>query len=174
MKRRNIVSCIAALMMIASLCLAQAVSQKNKAAVSAPTSGGGHHVVTPDKIEWTHPPFMPAGAALAVIDGDPSKSGGLYTIRIKAIDGLKVPPHWHPEDEHITVLKGNFMIATGEKYDQAALHAMLVGTYCVMPKEMRHFGFTKGETIVQVHGVGPFKVNYVNPADDPQNKTSSK
>jgi hypothetical protein len=174
MRRRNSFFCVAAFVTITSLSLAQAGSQKNKVEAPAPSTGGGHHVVTPDKVEWTHPPFVPHGASLAVIAGDPSKAGDLYTIRIKSIAGLKVPPHWHPEDEHLTVVKGTFMIAVGEKYDQTALHAMPVGSYCVMPKEMRHFAFSKGETIVQVHGVGPFKINYVNPADDPQNKTSSK
>ena len=30
---------------------------------------------------------------------------------------------------------------------------------------------TKGETIVQVHGMGPFEIHFVNPADDPTKKT---
>jgi len=28
------------------------------------------------------------------------------------------------------------------------------------------------ETILQVHGVGPWAINYVNPADDPRKKTN--
>lgn len=39
-----------------------------------------------------------------------------------------------------------------------------------MPKEMHHFAVTKGATILQVHGIGPFEINYVNPADDPRKK----
>jgi hypothetical protein len=35
---------------------------------------------------------------------------------------------------------------------------MNVGDYAFVPKEMRHFGWSKTETVVQIHGIGPFKV----------------
>ena len=66
------------------------------------------------------------------------------------------------------------MLGTGEKFDKAALQALPLGSYGFMPKEMRHFAQCKGETIVQVYGMGPFKVIYVNPADDPVNKATNK
>ena len=37
-----------------------------------------------------------------------------------------------------------------------------------MPKGMHHFAGAKGETIIQVHGMGPFEINYINPEDDPR------
>jgi hypothetical protein len=39
-----------------------------------------------------------------------------------------------------------------------------------MQPKTHHFGWTAEETIVQLHGVGPWGVTYVNPADDPRNK----
>jgi len=132
-----------------------------------------HKVIIPDKIAWTHPPNFPAGFDLAVVEGDPSQEG-LFTLRIKGADGTVVRPHWHPSDENITVIKGVFLLGTGDRFDKAALQALPSGAFSFMPKEMRHFGQCKGQTIVQVHGMGPFKVIYVNPADDPANKATKK
>lgn len=77
----------------------------------------------------------------------------------------KVPAHWHPADEYITVLKGAFLLGMGESFDESKLQTMNVGNFLLVPKEMRHFATNKGETILQAHGMGPFKVNWVNPAD---------
>jgi len=59
------------------------------------------------------------------------------------------------------------MAGMGEKFDDAALQELPSGTYVMMPKAMRHFAKAKGETVLQVHGAGPFVINYVNPEDDP-------
>jgi len=158
------------LLLIVPMCLAQTGTQSKAGAAH---SGMGHKAITPDKIVWTQPPTLPAEFQMAVIDGDPGKEGAPFTIRIRGTNG-RVPPHWHPADEHLTILKGTFLLGTGEKFDKTALHALPAGSYGFMPKEMRHFGQFKGETIIQVHGVGPFKVIYVNPADDPAAKTSKK
>src|SRR5262245_27001541 len=129
-----------------------------------------HVVVRPDDVKWGQaPPDLPAGAQAAVFSGDPSKSGP-YVLRVKLPDGYKVPPHWHPEDENITVLKGTFMVGKGDKFNAEASEALPAGSFMRMPKEMRHFVWAKGETIVQVHGVGPFEFHYVNAADDPRKK----
>ena len=58
-------------------------------------------IVTPDQLIWK--PLMP-GLELAVVSGDPDKKGGLYVIRIRAKREVKIPPHWHVTDEHVTVL----------------------------------------------------------------------
>ena len=129
-----------------------------------------HHIVSGKAITWG-PANMPT-VQLAVLHGDPSKEGP-FTLRLKLPNATKVPPHWHPTDENITVISGTFLIATGEKYDVAALKPMMAGDFASMPKEMRHFALTKGETIVQVSGMGPFVINWVNPEDDPKNKKPS-
>jgi len=125
-------------------------------------------MVTPNDLKWgPAPPGLPAGAQLAVLSGDPSKAGP-FTIRLKAPDGYKIMPHWHPTDENLTVIEGTFVIGTGEKFDQSAAHEMTAGSFARMPKETRHYAWTKGETVVQVHGAGPFEIIYVNPTDDPR------
>jgi quercetin dioxygenase-like cupin family protein len=129
-----------------------------------------HVIVTPDKIKWGPAPrALPSGAQLAVLSGDPRKAGA-YTMRVKLPDGYKVPPHWHPVDENVTVIKGTFNVGRGEKFDADATKKLPAGSYVHMPKTMRHFAWAKGETIIQVHGIGPFEINYVNAEDDPRKK----
>lgn len=161
--------CIGALVLSAavSLSLAQADKDKVKMAMTGKAQQS-HMIVTPDDLKWgPAPPGFPAGAQLAVLSGDPSKTGQ-FTVRLKAPDGYKIMPHWHPTDELVTVIEGTLMIGVGEKFDQAAAHEMTVGSFARMPKEMRHYAWTKGETVVQINGLGPFEIIYVNPSDDPR------
>jgi anti-sigma factor ChrR (cupin superfamily) len=113
-------------------------------------------------LKWT--PII-KGCDLATVAGDPSAEGAPFVVRLRCVDGAKIPAHWHPTDENVTVLKGTFLAGMGETFDETKMTAMNVGNFVTMPKEMRHFGMCKGETIVQVHGAGPFKVNWVNPSD---------
>jgi hypothetical protein len=121
-----------------------------------------HKIVRFADLKWT--PII-KGCDLAAVSGDPNAEGGTFVIRLRCADGSKIQPHWHPTDENVTVLKGTFLVGMGETFDETKLQTMNVGNFISMPKEMRHFATSKGETIVQVHGAGPFKVNWVNPAD---------
>ena len=134
----------------------------------APTPLFSPPVVTPAAaVKWMDaPPFLPKGAKLAVLVGDPSKPEP-FTIRLQMPDGYRIAPHTHPTDEHVTVLSGTFRAAMGEKWDDKALGDFAPGSYANMAAQMAHYAMAKGATVVQVHGVGPFVVNYVNPADDP-------
>jgi hypothetical protein len=130
-----------------------------------------HVIVKPDTIKWgPGSPALPSGAQMVVLTGDPTKSGSMYVLRAKLPDGYKVPPHWHPTDENVTVLKGALKIGRGEKFDADKMEELPAGSFARMPKEMRHYAMTKGETVIQVHGVGPFEITYVNPGDDPRKK----
>ena len=125
--------------------------------------GANHSITTPESLKWQ--PYV--GLAMkAVVFGDPSKPGP-YVLRIKAPDGFRIPPHWHPQDEHLTVLAGTFRVGVGEKFDESALRDLGPGGFVFIPREMRHFASSRGETIIQLHGMGPFQINFVNPADDP-------
>jgi quercetin dioxygenase-like cupin family protein len=137
----------------------------------AKESGGApaHVMLLPDAIQWGPFPAGGPGAQLAVVFGDPGKTGP-FIIRIKTPDGFRIPPHWHPMDEHITVISGTLALGMGEKFAEKALQDLPAGSYARMPKKMPHFGQSRGETVVQVGGMGPFKVIYVNPADDPLKK----
>ena len=119
-------------------------------------------------IQWGDaPPSVPAGAKFAVLEGDPAKAG-FFTIRLKTPDGYRIAPHWHPTDEHLTIISGTFHLGMGDKFDEASGTALPAGSYASTPAKMRHYAWTTGETEVQVSGMGPFQINYVNPADDPR------
>jgi anti-sigma factor ChrR (cupin superfamily) len=129
-----------------------------------------HVAIAPGDIKWgPAPATLPAGAQMAVLDGDPSKPVP-FVIRAKFPDGYRVSPHWHPTDENVAVLSGTFLVGMGDAFDEKSMTALAAGGYAHMPKRMHHFALSKGETVIQVHGVGPFVVNYVNPADDPSKK----
>lgn len=125
-------------------------------------AGDAHKIVHFGDLKWT--PII-KGCDIAGVDGDMNADGAAYVLRLRCADGAKIPAHWHPTDENVTVLKGTFLVAMGETFDESKLQPMNVGNFIRMPKEMRHFAMSKGETIVQVHGAGPFKVNWVNPAE---------
>ena len=129
------------------------------------------HVVVPAAaVKWVDPPpSVPPGAKLAVISGDPGKPE-MFTIRLQFPNGYKIAPHWHPTDEHVTVLSGTFAAAMGKAWDDKALANLPAGSYAVMAATMPHYATARGATVVQVHGMGPFVLNYVNPADDPSKK----
>ena len=144
-------------------------AQKAKPAASAPAA---HILLTPDAIKWgPAPAALPNGAQVAILNGDPSKPG-FFVVRLKFPDGYKVPAHWHPTDENLTVLQGTFRAGMGDAFSDAGLHDFAVGSYIKMPKHVNHFATANGETIVQLEGQGPFVVNYVNPKDDPRGKTA--
>jgi quercetin dioxygenase-like cupin family protein len=129
-----------------------------------PGSTPAHTFVQPDTLVWK--PLRP-GAETAVVAGDPAKAGP-FVMRFRYHGPARIPPHWHPGDEHITVLAGTFSLGMGEKADETKTTDLNAGGYALLPAKMPHYAFAKGEmTILQVHGNGPFTINYVNPADDP-------
>lgn len=133
-----------------------------------------HIALTAAEVKWgPAPPSLPKGAQIAVISGNPGQSGP-FAIRLKFPAGFKIAPHWHPTDEHVTVLSGTIGFGMGDKFDAAAMKVLSAGSYAMMPAEMRHFARAKTTTIVQVHGTGPFVLNYVNPADDPSKANPTK
>lgn len=123
----------------------------------------------PDKLAWKKgPESLPAGAEIAVLEGDPSKTGP-FVFRVKVPDGYAIPPHTHPRAERVTVMAGTFNIAMSDKPDKSHGQEMPTGSFGYWPAGMKHYVWVKGETIVQFHGIGPWVINYLNPADDPRN-----
>ena len=119
------------------------------------------------------PAIFPAGAKMAVMQGDPSKSD-LFTVRLDLPSGYKVAPHFHPTDEHITVISGNFLVGMGDRIDTKGATSLKAGGFITAPAEHHHWAVARGRTIVQVHAIGPFALSYVNPADDPTKKGVAK
>jgi quercetin dioxygenase-like cupin family protein len=126
-------------------------------------------VYPPDEQQWRDgPPSLPPGAKIVVLEGDPSVKGGYFALRLALPDGYRIPPHWHPVPERVTVISGTFHLGMGEEFDEQATRALPAGTFFTMPAEMRHFARAEGETVLQLNSIGPFEIHYVNPADDPR------
>ena len=145
--------------------------------VGAAVAQGTHsnHVMSaPSDLKWGDPPpVFEKGATFTVVSGDPGKSG-IYVVRLKMPAGYKINPHWHPTDEHVTVLSGTFALGMGDKFNESSMNALPAGGYALLPADMRHYAMAKTEAIVQVHGMGPFQLSYVNPADDPSKRAAAK
>jgi quercetin dioxygenase-like cupin family protein len=136
-------------------------------ASAAWAQSGAHMMATPDELTWTGIPSLPAGAKLAVIEG-PLNEAVPLTFRLKFPENYRIPAHWHPAIEHVTMISGTFHMGTGDKLDPSHTKALSAGSVAIMPPKTNHFAWTNEETVVHVHGVGPWAITYVNPADDPR------
>jgi quercetin dioxygenase-like cupin family protein len=106
-------------------------------------------------IKWDEPPPVFAkGAQFVVLSGDPGKPGP-FAVRLRMPAGYKIAPHWHPTDEHVTVVSGTFSLGMGEKFDAKATKELAAGGYALMPAEARHFAWTRGGATVQYTAWGP-------------------
>lgn len=129
------------------------------------------NLFTPDQIHFgPAPAFLPPGAQLAVLEGDPMASTGDFTVRLKMPDGYRIPPHWHPNRENATVISGRFRMGMGDTFNQSKMTTFPAGSFGYVDANMHHYVMASGETVVQVHGMSPLVVNYINPADDPRKK----
>jgi len=119
-------------------------------------------------VEWgAPPPVLAKGAKFAVLLGDPNQPGP-YVVRLSVPAGYRVLPHWHCQAENVTVISGTVMIGMGDKWDSKALKVQKAGSFGSIPAKANHFAMFKVPTVIQIHGEGPFDLNYVDPADDPQ------
>lgn len=126
---------------------------------------------TPDQVKFgPAPAFLPPGAQLAVLEGDPMATSGDFTIRLKMPDGYKVAPHTHPNRENVTVLSGTLKVGMGDQFDATKMASFEAGSFAYLDPSMHHYAMTSGETVIQIHGMSPAKFNYINPADDPSGK----
>jgi quercetin dioxygenase-like cupin family protein len=141
--------------------------------VDASLAGDNHEsmrasVNRPDDLKWREgPPSLPPGAQFVVLEGNPTKQGP-FVFRVKVPDGYRVPPHTHPRPERVTVISGRFFLGMGDKFDFTKGEELPAGTYGTWPAGMKHFVWTKGETVIQFHGEGPWQINYLFPEDDPR------
>jgi quercetin dioxygenase-like cupin family protein len=161
MKRKHIVYAIAAVVLPSTWLLAQQATHEIKMADAK--------LYPPAEIQWKDgPPSLPPGAKISVLEGDPTKEG-MFLMRVRLPDGFHVPAHTHPKPERLTVIQGTFKLAMGDNPKKADARILPAGTYGTWPPGMVHAAWIEGDTIIQLHGTGPWAINYVNPADDPRN-----
>ena len=146
----------------ACFCLAALNNAMGQQSV-APPSREAHVLLSLDSARWT-PNAQLIGMEIAVLEGDPNSPGSSYTIWVKVREGTPasvLPPHWHPTDERIVVLRGAMGVGMGEVFDQARGREYPAGSFVMLPAGMRHYAWVRGETIMQVYGVGPFVTCFV-------------
>ena len=140
------------------------------AGAAAPVSGSsdGATLVNANQISWgAAPPTLPAGAKLAVLHGDPGKPG-LFVMRLMLPSDYVIAPHWHTLGEQLTVISGTFYIGMGDKLNREQAHALKAGGFHYLPGTAHHYAFVREATVVQVEGMGPFDIHYLDPRDNPQ------
>jgi quercetin dioxygenase-like cupin family protein len=126
--------------------------------------------VNASELKWGPvPSILPPGAQIAVVSGNPFKAEP-YVLRLKMPANYRIPAHHHPTTEYVTVLSGKFNLGMGDKLDAKHGIELSAGGFAAAPAGMNHFAWATSETVVQVHGEGPFAITYVNPADDPSKK----
>ena len=148
----------------------KAIESIGNADTPPPSLSSAQVVVPASKLVWVDaPPTLPPGAKLALVSGDPSQPGP-FTVRVQFQAGSRVAPHWHPNDEHVTVLAGTIALGLGTTFDVHAMTDLTAGSYAVTPATMPHYALAKTAATFQVHGIGPYVANRVSEADDPPKK----
>ena len=130
----------------------------------------GHAVSLPAEMKWVDIASLPPGAKLAVLEGSMSEAAP-FTARLRLPANFRIPAHWHPAIERITVISGTFHMGAGESFDPSKGVAVPVGGFTAMPARTPHFAYTTSEpTEIQLHSTGPWGITYINPVDDPRRK----
>jgi quercetin dioxygenase-like cupin family protein len=137
--------------------------------LAAAADAQDHQMVKPADLKWVDVPSLPPGAKLAVIEGKMSDAQP-FTVRLKFPANYKIPAHSHPAVERVTVMSGTFNLGMGDRLDASKAMALTAGSIAIMPPRTNHFAWTKVETVVQLHGNGPWGITYVNETDDPRKK----
>ncbi len=131
-------------------------------------------IFAPGDIKWAEAsPVLPSGAKMAVLKGDPSKEG-MFVLRLWVPANYRIMPHWHPAYENVTVISGEANIGMGDVFDKAKGHKIPAGGFGYLPPQMHHFLWADTETIIQLHGIGPWQLYYLNPDDDPRRMAAKK
>jgi quercetin dioxygenase-like cupin family protein len=174
MKQR--IACVFACAMLATSSFAQAPSAKSGGA----TKGGPG--LMPGAEQWIDPPAAAMIGApsveiggtlkLAILQGDPMTPGRSYVVRLSCTDGSKIAPHYHPVTENVTVIKGEFRLGMGSKWDDASMIGFPPGGFVTAPPKMNHYMGCKGDSIIQINGIAPLAVYFVGPDGKPTGTTN--
>jgi quercetin dioxygenase-like cupin family protein len=134
------------------------------AAPAPPMEDMAMKAVSAASLQWG--PIQPEGWApgltVAAVHGDPAQPNAPYVIRLRLPDGYHFPPHYHPNTENLTVLKGTFMLQNGDVASEN-METYQPGDFLYLPGMQPHYGAVKGDTEVQLHGIGPFEIRNGKP-----------
>jgi quercetin dioxygenase-like cupin family protein len=83
--------------------------------------------------------------------------------------GYRIPPHWHAQDESLTVIAGTLYFGTGDEVQSGKAHTLTPGAFHFLSAKDHHYLIARSQAVVQVNGNGPFDITYVD-ADDHRQK----
>jgi quercetin dioxygenase-like cupin family protein len=87
------------------------------------------------QLEWgACPPFLPAGCAIAVLHGDPSKENLDVFLKLPGLS--EVPAHWHTSAERMVLVSGVLHVT----YEGQSESILTPGTYAYGPAKRPHHG----------------------------------
>ncbi len=168
MTRQKIAAFVACTVLAISSFAQAPTPKKSAAASNGPgTMPGAEQWMDIPAAAMVGTPSVEVGGTLkiAILQGDPMTAGRSYVVRISCTDGAKLAPHWHPTTENVTVIKGGFLLGMGSKWDAASMKEFPVGAFVSAPPQMRHYAQCKGESVLQINGIGPLVINFVGPDD---------
>jgi quercetin dioxygenase-like cupin family protein len=127
-------------------------------------------ILQPSAMQWKTVPGYPPGYQRAMLEGEADKPVPI-TYRVRLPDGFRFAPHIHPWNEHVTVLEGKWRLGIGDSFDTAKMTTLEAGSFAIIPAGVPHFVLAEGQTIIQVHGLGPLGMKLVQSAQ-PQSGTA--
>ena len=144
-----------------------ACSDRNEPPASTFTKTGGQLLVRAKNVQWSPAPTsLPAGAKAALLQGNPSDAGR-YVVRVQFPSNYKIPFHSYANAMDVTVVSGTLYVANTQTFDKKKAFAIKPGDFYHLPARTPQFTFTKGETVLEIHGEGPLKLMYTSTTDDP-------
>jgi len=139
------------------------VTGSARAQKQAGSSGGA-------KLAWgPAPDAFPKGAKMAVESGNPMASG-VFVVRLSFPKGYKIPPHFHPTDEHVQVHSGTFLVGMGDVLDASKTMKLAAKDTGTIKATMHHFAIASTPVVLSIRAEGPFAMTYVNASDDPRKR----
>ena len=118
----------------------------------------------PDQYKWRDPTGA-TGVNQVVLHGDPTKTGP-YVVLNRFKPGNFSKPHFHPNDRFITVIKGTWWVATGNKIDKDNMVPMPAGSFVThFAKQVHWDGAKDEEAWLLIVGEGPGTLNFVEAAN---------
>jgi pimeloyl-ACP methyl ester carboxylesterase/uncharacterized RmlC-like cupin family protein len=113
------------------------------------------------------------GIETVVLKGNPDQAG-VYTIMLRVPAHTRIAAHSHRDDRVATVISGTWHIGYGDRFDEAKLKALPVGSFYTEPPSRNHFAETADEpVVVQITGFGPSSTEYVDVTQDPRKSAKS-
>ena len=115
----------------------------------------------PDKHTWVDaPPLLPPGTKMLLLEGHPRQEG-MFTMRLRVPADSRMNVHWHPRDERVTVLEGLVRVGFGDSWEEGSMAEYGPGSFYLNPPLSHHFVWAVEETEIQLTGMGPWKVQFV-------------